>query len=653
MSTQKPFAMMLLTLAVACQGTGDKAADAPAPKAADAAPAKPPPSKPEVADTPSGPSPVGEPGRAADKPNPLNNVYFGEEHLHTTTSVDAYIQGNHKNTIEDAFNYDKGKPVKKWITGETLQRRTPYDWAAVTDHAEYMGIFSLLSEPNSPIANDPVVKQLTSGNKDEEDAAFVRIADSLTSGDVYKPFNDKKVIRSIWEKHKAAMNKANEPGKFTTLIAFEWTSMPGNQNLHRNVFFRDDKGPDMVFSAFDSDRPEDLWTYLETQRDAGHECFAISHNGNISNSLMYAPVDSEGLPISKRYAQRRAENEVATEIHQVKSSSDTHPALSPNDEFADFELEFKGLIGTNNPTVISRIDYGFVRHALIAGLRFQEELGVNPFKMGIVAGADSHTALSINEEFNFSGPHNVFDATPKARLEGAVNSTGASPVALSSAGTTAVWAPENTRGAIFDAIKRKETYGTSGTLIRLRFFGGWNYSKDLADGEDFVEKAYKDGVPMGGDLLEQPASAKAPTFAVWALKDPESGNLDRIQIVKGWQVRGHGREKVYDVAWSDGREPDPKTGKLPPVGNSVDVKNASYTNTIGDSQLSTVWTDPDFDPTVHAVYYVRVLEIPTPRWSTYDAKTLGIDVPAGTPATIQERAWSSPIWYTPPAKTKK
>ena len=595
-------------------------------------------------------NPAGEPGRAAGGKNPLNNVYFGEQHLHTTTSVDAYIQGNTKNTIEDAFNYNKGKPVKKYLTGEILKRRTPYDWTAVTDHAEYMGVLGTLGDANSSLnKDDPVVKQLLSGKKDEQDAAFVTIADSLTSGNVYEPFNNKKIIRSAWDAHKAAMNKAYEPGKFTTLIAFEWTSMPNNQNLHRNVFFRDDKGPDMVFSAFDSDQPEDLWTYIETQRGAGHEAFAISHNGNLSNSLMYEPRDSQGTPLTKRYAERRSRNEVATEIHQVKSSSDTHPALSPNDEFADFELLFNGLIGTNNPTVTSKIDHGFIRQALISGLEYQETIGVNPFKMGIVAGADSHTAFSINEEFNFTGPHNVFDDTPKARLESGVNSTGASPLALSSAGTTAVWAPENTREAIFDAIKHRETYGTSGTLIRLRFFGGWEYGKDLIKDQDFVKKAYAGGVPMGGDLPAREGKdlAKAPTFAIWALKDPESGNLDRIQIVKGWHDRGHGREKVYDVVWSDDRKPDPDTGKLPPVGNTVDIKNASYKNTIGDTQLSAVWTDPDFDPTLHAVYYVRVLEIPTPRWSTYDAKALGIDPPAGAPATIQERAWSSPIWYTP------
>jgi hypothetical protein len=593
--------------------------------------------------------PAGEPGRSAGKANPLNNVYFGEQHLHTKSSVDAFIMGNRGNTIEDAFNYNKGKPVKKLITGEMLQRRTPYDWTAVTDHAAYMGILDEVSDPKSPLQNDPIVVAMKTNDPAKMDFAFKTLAKAFIGGVQYEPFNNPKILRSKWDAHKKAMNKANEPGKFTTLIAYEWTSMPGGQNLHRNVFFRDDKGPEMPFSSMDSNRPEDLWTYLETQRGLGHECFSISHNGNISNSLMYAPLDSEGVPLTKRYAERRALNEPATEIMQVKSQSETHPALSPNDEFADYEQFYNGLIGSN-PKVVSRIDYGFIRQALINGLKHEQKLGVNPFKFGIVAGADSHSAFSINEEFNFTGPHGVSDDTAKVRLSGAAISTGSPAITLGSAGTTAVWAPENTRGAIFDAIKRKETYGTSGTFIRLRFFGGWEYSKKLVKDKNFVEKAYKAGVAMGGDLLEKPDRAKAPTFAVWAMKDPESGNLDRVQIVKGWQAAGNGHEQVYDVVWSDNRKPDAKTGKLPPVGNTVDIKNASYENSIGDTQLSAVWTDPEFDPSQHAVYYARVLEIPTPRWSTYDAKTLGIDPPAGYPATQQERAWSSPIWYTPDPK---
>jgi hypothetical protein len=589
----------------------------------------------------------GEPGRSTGKINPLNNVYFGEQHLHTNASVDSYIQGNHKNTIEDAFNYNKGKPVVKQLTGETLQRQTPYDWTAVTDHAAYLGLLLMLDDKPPPVdPNNTLVKALKSGDPKQMDTGFRELAGSFVRNERYTPFENKKALRSAWERHKDAMNKHNEPGKFTTLIAFEWTSMPGNQNLHRNVFFRDDAGPDMTFSSFDSDRPEDLWTYQDVQREAGHDNFSIPHNGNLSNSLMFAPFTSEGVPIDKHYAQRRARNEVATEIIQTKSQSETHPALSPSDEFANFENGFKGLIGTL-PNVTGRLDYSFVRQALIQGLEFQQDFGVNPFKYGIVAGADSHTALSVNEESNYTGVHNIFDKSPEVRLTSGANSTGASSLVLGSAGATGVWAPENTRTAIFDGMKRKETFGTSGPLIRVRFFGGWKYPKNLVNDKKFVEKAYKGGVPMGGDLPAKPSRAKAPTFAVWAMKDPESGNLDRVQIVKGWFNHGHGYEKVYDVVWSDDRIADPKTGKLPPVGNSVDIKNATYTNSIGDSQLSAVWTDPNFDPSLPAVYYVRTIEIPTPRWSTYDAKTLGIEPPAEVPATIQERAWSSPIWYTP------
>jgi len=404
------------------------------------------------------------------------------------------------------------------------------------------------------------------------------------------------------------------------------------------------------FSAFDSDRPEDLWTYIEAQRSMGHQSFAIPHNGNLSNGLMFAPRTSEGQPIGARYAERRARNEPLTEIIQVKGQSDTHPGLSPNDEFAGFEKQYGNLIGTN-PPVRSRLNYGFVREALINGVGYQEYLGVNPFKYGIVSGADAHTAFSDNEEFNYTGSHGNVDSSAKKRLSGAKQTAGEAAVNFGTPGATGVWAPENTRAAIFDAMQRKETFGTSGPLIRLRFFGGWDYSKDLVKDKDFVKKAYKGGVPMGGDLPKM--SSKAPTFAVWALKDPESGNLDRVQIVKGWYQNGYPQEKIYDVALSDNRKPDPKTGKVPPVGNTVNIKEATYTNDIGDSQLSAVWTDPDFKPEQHAVYYVRVLEIPTPRWSTYDAKALGIDPPAGVAATIQERAWASPIWYTPDPKLEK
>ncbi len=596
---------------------------------------------------------IGEPGRSSGQSNPLNNVYFGEQHLHTQNSPDAFAMGT-RNTTDDAYNFAKGKAVKKNTSGKMVQKKTPYDWAVVTDHAEYFGVFPQFSDPKSllmtKMKNNPMVKMIMSGDEKKGDEAFGQLALTLTENNPDKDFDDPEIIGSAWKKHIEVTNKHNEPGKFTTLIGFEWTSIPVNQNLHRNVFFRDDKGPVAPFSAFDSDRPEDLWTYIETQRDMGKQVFAIPHNGNLSNGIMYAPRNSEGQPIDARYAKRRALNEPLTEIIQVKGQSDTNPALSPNDEFAGFERQYRNLIGTN-PPVESRINYGYVREALINGVGYQEYLGVNPFKYGIVSGADAHTAFSDNEEFNYTGAHGAVDSSPKKRLSGAGQTAGEAAVNFGTPGATAVWAPENTRAGIFDALARKETYGTSGPLIRLRFFGGWNFSKNLDKDKDFVKKAYKKGVPMGRDLPKK--TSKAPSFAVWALKDPDSGNLDRVQIIKGWYQNGYPQEKIYDLVLSDARKPDPKTGKVPPVGNTVNIKEATYTNDIGDSQLSTVWTDPDFKAEHHAVYYVRVLEIPTPRWSTYDAKALGIAPPEGVDATIQERAWSSPIWYTPDAKLVK
>jgi hypothetical protein len=452
------------------------------------------------------------------------------------------------------------------------------------------------------------------------------------------------ILEGDWARYVQTANKYNQPGKFTTLIAYEWTSIPNGRNMHRNVFFRDDQGPEAPFSAFDSYHPEDLWTYQEIQRDLGHENIAIPHNGNVSDGWMYSPRKFLGELMDARYAERQARNEPLTEIIQTKGSSDTHPAFSPNDEFANFEM-FPNMINVGQT---SQIKYGYVRQGLVEGMIIEEKLGHNPYKMGIVSGADSHSAYSNNEEFNFNGSHGALDDTPKKRLNPTPNPSGDVAARVGTAGATAVWAEENTRASIFDAMKRKETYGTSGTLIRLRFFGGWVYPDDLTSDPEFVKQAYDHGVPMGGDLPAKPSTAKAPTFAVWAMKDPESGNLDRIQIIKGWINKWDlPSEKIHDVALSDSRKVDPETGKAPSVGNTVDLETATYTNDIGDSQLSAVWTDPDFDPAVHAVYYVRVLEIPTPRWSTYDAVRNNLPLLDTVPATIQERAWSSPIWYTP------
>ena len=593
---------------------------------------------------------TGEPGRTTGKANPLNNVYFGEQHLHTANSPDAFSFGT-RNLPDDAYRYCKGEAVKKSTGGDMVQRITPYDWCAVTDHAVFFGMFPLMLDDKNPLSKTEIGKLIKSGDSKKGEQAFNMIFASVASGKPIPYLMNKKTMSSVWEEQKAAANRHNDPGKFTTLIAFEWTSVPYFQNLHHNVFFRDDKGPDVTFSALDSVKREDLWTYQEGQRAQGHENFSIPHNSNLSNSMMFPPRTTYGTPIDKQWAERSQRNSVAVEITQTKGTSETHPALSPNDEFAGFETDYKHLIGTSG-TIVGKIDHSYVRRALTDGVGFQEMIGANPYKLGIVAGADSHTALSVNEENNYTGSSGHLDSTPEIRLNNVMMVSGEPGLKWSTSGTTAVWAPENTRTAIFDGMKRKETYGTSGTLIRLRFFGGWDYPKELVKDKEFIEKAYKKGVPMGGDLPKK--ASRAPTFAVWALKDPNSGNLDRIQIVKGWYNKsGYAQEMVYDVAWSDGRKADSRTGKLPPVGNTVDIKTATYKNSIGDTQLSVVWTDPDFDESQHAVYYARAIEIPTPRWTTYDAAKLGVEPPKSVPATLQERAWSSPIWYTPDSKLVK
>ena len=593
---------------------------------------------------------TGEPGRDSGQPNPLNNVYFGEQHLHTVNSPDAFSFGT-RNTPDDALRFCKGEAIKMHTTGEMVQKKTAYDWCAVTDHAEYMGIMPLLLEKDNPLADTEIGKMIASGDEQQGEAAFQQIISSAAVNVPISYMNDPKVMMSIWDDQKQIVNKHNDPGKFTTLLAFEWTSIPLYQNLHHNVFFRDDEGPVTQFSSFDSVKREDLWTYQEVQRAMGHENFSIPHNSNVSNGLMFPPRTSYGTPITKEWAERSIANTVAVEMAQTKGTSETIPALSPADEFAGFETYYHNLLGSGG--VVGKVDGSYVRQGLINGIGFQEMIGANPYKFGIVAGADTHNAAPDNEEFNYFGVHGNTDKTPEVRL-GSTGSVAGEPARFfSTPSTTAVWAPENTRTAIFDAIKRKETYGTSGTFIRLRFFGGWDYPADLVKDDDFIKQAYDYGVPMGSDLPDMPADAKGPTFAFWALKDPNSANLDRVQIVKGWYQNGYAYEQVYDVAWSDGRQPG-ADGKVSPVGNTVDIKNATYTNDIGDVELSAVWTDPKFDPSQHAVYYARVIEIPTPRWTTFDAKALGVDPPADVAPTLQERAWSSPIWYTPaPSLVKK
>jgi hypothetical protein len=591
---------------------------------------------------------IGEPGRSSGKKNSLKNVYFGEQHMHTRNSFDAFTVGVNQ-TWEQAYRFGMGEEVKLSTTGEKMKRRTPYDFVAITDHSEYYGVLKDLVDPKSSLSKSDFAKSLAKMKTDPKAAgpAVQKLILTLVTNNPMPEYVTPELRIGNWQKFIKTADKYNKPSKFTTLYAYEWTSIPDGANMHRNVFFKD-KPAAVPFSSFDSIYPEDLWTYLEIQRNQGIDVFAIPHNSNVSDGWLFSPNKFLGGPMDARYAKRQQANEPLFEIHQTKGNSEAHPWLSPNDEFADFE-PFPSLISLGTPSAIKG---GYYRQGLITGMKLENKLGYNPYKMGLVGGADVHSGYQGNEEWDWKGAHGAMDDTPKKRLNPVPNATGENGYTVSSAGTTAVWATENTREGIWNGMMSKETYGTTGTLIRLRFFGGWSFPKDLVTDKKFVEKAYKDGVPMGQDLTAKPENAKAPTFAVWALKDPESGNLDRIQIIKGWSDPRNGmpRDKIYEVAWSDNRKPDPKSGKLPPVGNTVDIKKATYTNDIGDSQLSVVWTDPDFDPKMKAVYYVRVLEIPTPRWSTYDAAKLGVAPPKGVPATIQERAYSSPIWYTPDPK---
>jgi hypothetical protein len=573
-------------------------------------------------------------------------AYFGEEHMHTRNSFDAFTIGVNQ-TWDDAYNYAKGKEVTQSTTGARIKKRTPYDFVAITDHAEYFGVLKEFANPDSPLSKSDFAKGIVKGQTDPAAGgpAFTKLLASLFAGEPIPEYATPELRTSLWQTYIEAADRHYEPGKFTTLYAYEWTSIPRGANMHRNVFFKD-KAPSFPYSAFDSIYPEDLWTHLEGLRQQGIDVFAIPHNSNVSNGWMFSENEFQGGPMTERYARRQAENEPLFEIIQIKGQSDAHPSLSRNDEFADFEL-WENLI--NLPIASDKSRGGFFRQGLATGMYLQKNLGSNPYKMGVVAGADAHSGYSPNEEFDFPGGHGFIDDTPQRRLNPKPGLTGDVNAVAGSAGTTAVWADENTREGIWNAMKRKETYGTSGTMIRLRFFGGWDYPQDLTSSGDFVKKAYEDGVPMGGDLPKNSAAAQAPTFAVWAMKDPVSGNLDRVQIIKVWPNPANGlpMEKIYDVVWSGDRKHDPATGKIPPVGNTVDASKATYTNTIGATQLSGVWTDPDFDPGNLAAYYVRVLEIPTPRWSTYDAVKLGTTPPKGIPLSIQERAWSSPIWYTP------
>ncbi len=587
----------------------------------------------------------GAPKRTAGY-NELRNPYFGQTHMHTGWSFDEAIY-NVTLGPDNAYRHARGERVEH-PSGQEVQLKIPLDFLVVSDHAEYLGVLRLMYDPDNPLSQHPMAAAVVGSGDDLEastKAFYGLVAATIQPDGSTKPdptLNTPELRRSNWDEYVRIADSFNEPGKFTTLAGYEWSSQPGMSNLHRNVIFRSTESLPVPFSYFDSQHPEDLWAWMDSQRDAGHALLAIPHNGNLSNGVMFALEDSEGNPLTRAYAESRMRNERLTEIIQTKGQSETHPAMAPNDEFAGFEIWTKPVAG---PGTVKVVETNYVRNAFMNGLKLEQQLGVNPFKYGVVGGGDIHTSIVSHEEYEHTGEHNLKSGTPTERLLiSAPNEP--SKIEQGTAGLSNVWAEQNTRESIYDAMERKETWATSGPRITVRVFAGYGYAETVLDNPEWAREGYSNGVPMGGDLKRSPDDV-APELMVWAQKGPNSGNLDRIQIVKGWlDDSGEAQEKIYNVAWSGDRTPD-ADGRIAPVGNTVNIATASYTNSIGSAELRTVWTDPDFEADAAAFYYVRVLEIPTPRWSTYDAVSLGIDPSADFPATIQERAWTSPIWYTP------
>ena len=589
-------------------------------------------------------------------------VFWGDTHLHTAFSMDAGAFGA-RLVPKDAYVFAKGNEITS-STGQRVKLSRPLDFLVVADHSDGMGFFPMIVSGDPAVMADPQGKKwhdmIASGQGAE---AAVDIIISFGKGQMPKdafPFPGSVPYRNAWAETIKAAEEANDPGRFTAFIGFEWTSNTGGNNLHRNVIFRDNGTKASIVEPFTtlkplgSDNPRDLWKWMQTYQDkTGGNVLAIAHNGNLSNGRMFPLIESfTGKPIDREYAAQRAQWERLYEATQIKGDGETHPFLSPNDEFANFERWDKGNLDLSELKKPEMLQFEYARAALRNGLKLEKELGVNPYKFGMVGSTDSHTGLATADEDNFFGKTSASEPSADRYSHPFIkNPTNPGVVVMgwetSASGYAGVWATENTRESLWDAMQRKETYATTGPRMIVRFFGGWDFVAGDANTRSPGVIGYQKGVPMGGDLKRGP-DGKAPTFLVAALKDPIGANLDRIQIVKGWlDAKGETHEKVYDIVWSGDRKPDPKTGKLAAVGNTVDVPNATWTNTIGATELIKVWKDPDFDPSQSAFYYERVIEIPTPRWTAYDAKYFGIKMPPEVPMTLQERAYTSPIWYTP------
>lgn len=585
--------------------------------------------------------------------NHPNRVFWGDTHLHTTYSTDAGMVGN-RITPDEAYRFARGEEIVS-STNHRARLARPLDFLVVSDHAENLGLAPMIA------TSDPLLLKTEVGklwhDMVKAGKGFEAFGDWIKRGTTTgtDPINSPEMARAAWEIIVRSAERYNDPGQFTAFIGYEWTSSPTGNNLHRNVIFRD--GGDLAmrtlpFSAYDSPDPEKLWQWMQNYEDrTGGRLLAIPHNGNVSGGMMFATRTMSGKPIDRAYAQTRARREPVYEVTQPKGTGEAHPVLSPNDEFANFEIWDKSNIGGNQATTQDMLPGSYAREALKTGLVHQQKLGANPFKFGMIGSTDSHTGLSTSSEDNFFGKTPGTEPSANRWEHAAIPATDPKLVtrgwALGASGLAAVWSRENTRAALFDALERREVYATTGTRILVRLFAGWDFTADDVGRPDFAAEGYRRGVPMGGDLRAAPAG-KAPAFAIRALRDADGANLDRIQVIKGWlDDSGQTHERIYDVAVSDGRKIDADGRCLTPVGNSVDVAAASYRNTIGAPLLNAFWTDPDFDPGQRAFYYVRVIEIPTPRWTAFDAKFFGVKMSSEVPMTLQERAYTSPVWYNP------
>ncbi|MGD8878871.1 MAG: DUF3604 domain-containing protein [Methyloceanibacter sp.] len=584
---------------------------------------------------------------------------WGDTHLHTAMSMDAGSFGNRLG-VREAYQFARGDEVKS-ATGLPVKLSRPLDWLAVTDHSDNMGFFPDMFAGAPHILADPKGKEwydkVQAGQGVDVALELIGLFSQGKFPEALEYTPDSRPYKSAWKETVDAAEEYNDPGRFTALSGYEWTSLAKGNNLHRVVLYRDGGDHALRMVPYTTTAPQgsidplDLYKWLDTYEEkTGGDVLAIAHNGNLSNGIMF-PIDAQytGRKLDERYVSQRAKWEPLYEATQIKGDGETHPLLSPDDEFADYETWDIGNLDVSEAKTDDMLAGEYAREALKRGLMLEKKLGTNPYKFGMIGSTDSHTSLATAQEDNFFGKHSGAEPNPE-RMNHPFMKTDAGTIMgwqQVASGLAAVWATENTREAIFDAMERKETYATTGSRMGVRFFGGWNYTDEDIASRTPAFAGYDKGVPMGGDLPVKPDDAKMPSFMVYALKDPIGGNLDRIQIVKGWMDdNGETHEKVYDVVWSGDRKPG-ADGKVPPVGNTVDAKTSSFSNTIGESELAAVWNDPEFDPSQKAFYYARVLEIPTPRWSTYDAYRFGIDIPEGAPKSTQERAYTSPIWYTP------